>query len=74
MPLEALIVLAALVVLLWGVWLEYRARVEEERELAEWQAMFPGRCPVCAYHRYGRHFGHETAEHPAPHPCPEAKC
>lgn len=71
-PLAVFFAAACVVVGLWWVWLEWRHRQDVTEDLAQWRAMFSGRCPVCAWHRYGRHFGHETANTPAPHVCPEA--
>ena len=41
--------------------------------LDEFEEAFPGKCPICAYHRYGITEGHEKPGiKPAAHSCPEA--
>lgn len=37
---------------------------------AEFSRLFPGRCSVCAYYRYGISHGF-AADPPGPHACPE---
>lgn len=37
---------------------------------AEFVRLFPGRCPVCSYHRYGDNHGFKGPP-PGPHACPE---
>lgn len=41
--------------------------------LADFEKHFPGRCPICAYHRFGITEGFEAlGSKPAPHDCIEA--
>lgn len=43
-----------------------------ERTFREFMRAFPGKCPVCSFHRYGLQYGYEEpGSMPAPHACPE---
>jgi hypothetical protein len=42
------------------------------RFIREYQEAFPGRCPVCGFHRAAIQEGHERpGSKPAPHRCPD---
>lgn len=64
--MAALIVLLLLLFLLraWG-------RRWADETLRGFVAAFPGRCPICAYHRYGLQEGHTRKLRPASHSCLE---
>ena len=71
----AVLLCGLLVLALQWVSAEMRFLDEEARkDMETFQRLFPGRCPVCAYHRWGRDAGYESRETPEPHVCPEAKC
>lgn len=54
------------------VWLEHRRLTRElQRELTTFVELFPGRCPICSYHRWGYANAHTHEPRPAPHECPE---
>ena len=45
-------------------------RDQDARMLAEFREKFPGRCPVCSYHRYGRLNGYTSpTSTPDKHEC-----
>ena len=39
----------------------------------EFTERFPGRCPVCSFHAFGRREGLTAEASPGPHFCPEAE-
>ena len=67
--------MVSVLVVAWCVW---RLLAASERKWArqlidDHERAFPGRCPVCSYHRYGLREGHERpGSRPAAHDCPEA--
>lgn len=52
-------------------WFRARRMRGTERMLHEFVAAFPGRCPICSFHRYGYTHGYESSPKPKPHRCPE---
>jgi hypothetical protein len=48
---------------------------DAETTIREFEERFPGRCPICAYHRYGIVEGHVRADEPVPDHfgCPEGR-
>lgn len=42
------------------------------REMKAFMRMFPDKCPICSFHRFGFLHGYETSLRPRPHAnCPE---
>lgn len=39
--------------------------------LVDFAKHFPGRCPICSYHSYGRHFGFTSEPRAPAHKCIE---
>lgn len=52
---------------------EVRRRAEERTAalLEDFERRFPGRCPICSHHRWGRLHGCTRRLDPPPHPCIE---
>jgi hypothetical protein len=44
-----------------------------EETIERFLKAFPGRCPVCAFHRYGLQNGHTKDLKPKQHWCPESE-
>lgn len=58
--------------LLTALWDRLTGRAAARQLLADFQATFPGRCPLCSHHRYGVIHGHaKPGTRPPPHDCPE---
>lgn len=55
--------------LLWR-WVKRWRYAREARTLKAWVAMFPDRCPVCAFHRHAYENGCDLGK-PLPHRCPD---
>ena len=49
-------------------WLDASAR----KMIEDFERAFPGKCPICSYHRFGWQHGFERDPEPPPHICPEA--
>lgn len=58
-----------------GAWLIWRRLAHRwaMQVLRDFAVYFPGRCPICSYHAYGWHHGHESSPRPPPHECIEAR-
>lgn len=73
--LLSIAVLVGVVLLSLGArWLMLRAeRGVAERSISDFMKVFPDRCPICAYHRFGLQMGLEANDAPLPpHHCIEA--
>jgi hypothetical protein len=46
-------------------------RTATRRMLDDFVRRYPGRCPICSYHRYGPTHGHTSKAEPEPHDCIE---
>lgn len=70
---EVLVWLVPVALLVLGArwYAQHHAQVQAERMVADFQRQFPGRCPVCSFHRFGRLHGTTDQLDPAPHTCPE---
>lgn len=51
-------------------WIRRQRRIE--KMLADFCEQFPGKCPVCSFHRYGVSHGYQPPK-PDAHYCPEAR-
>lgn len=73
-PLNILLGLLGLTLFVLGlralVWAAIRQQAKQM--VAEFQELFPGRCMICSYHRYGVENGF-TVKPLEPHNCIEAK-
>lgn len=69
-PFEYLMILALAVLVGWLVSNHYAGRAAR-RTLAEFQRRFPGRCPICSFHRYGLTTGATSEPVPEHRDCPE---
>jgi len=68
-----LVALALALVMVFGaLWV---IRLEDkwaQKFIADYQESFPGKCPICGFHRWGIDHGFERpGSKPDPHPCPE---
>ena len=52
-------------------WKHLSGEAWAERVINEHQKAFPGRCPICSFHRYGLQNGLTKDHKPNPHWCPE---
>ena len=49
----------------------FKAQKDVEKMLDEFEERFPGKCPICSYHRFGLTHGYEKKLKPKKHYCPE---
>lgn len=64
--------IVGIVVLLW-CWYRLAAKRWADKVLEDFVEAFPGRCPICAYQRYGLQEGHTTKWAPPEHRCIEPR-
>lgn len=66
------LIVAAPVISFWIWWRRFDRKMWEQF-FAEHHRAFPGECPVCGFHRYGKRQGFVSRRSvPEPHDCPEA--
>ncbi len=70
--------LGVIIVSLTAVWLSYRAIARynaraTEQMLTDFERLFPGKCPICAYWRFGVREGLTHEQAPQAHHCIERK-
>jgi hypothetical protein len=53
-----------------GAWVWWTIKQDTKRMVEDFQRMFPGRCAVCSFHRWGVMEGHERGP-VEPHDCIE---
>lgn len=61
-------ILPFVVIWWWGI---RQWRKSDRVFVEEFARIFPGRCMICSYHRYGYDYGHEKDAKPPSHHCIE---